>query len=105
MDMHVEMSYCTFEAFKMLATNYLGGVQDHPLFARVEQLLRVVDIAPADVAECLLLPQPDAPDSHHDGVDTCLGRLIEHLNKKAQEQKHKAAAKRPRRHRSSSNNN
>nr|CAB3451693.1 unnamed protein product [Digitaria exilis] len=80
MDMHVEMSYCSFEAFKMLARNYLD-VEAHPLFARVEELLQVVHITPADVAEGLLPSQPNVPGSDL-GVEACLGRLIEELNKK-----------------------
>ncbi|TKW30034.1 hypothetical protein SEVIR_2G007800v4 [Setaria viridis] len=98
MDMHIEMSYCCFEAFKMLASNYLG-VEDHPLFQRVEELLQVVEIIPADVAECLLMDEATGSDR---GVETCLGRLIEELEKKAQEQKGKVgniAAAKPKRQR------
>ncbi|CAN6222149.1 unnamed protein product [Urochloa humidicola] len=76
MDMHVEMSYCCFEAFKTLARNYLG-VEAHPLFQRVEELLQVVEITPADVAECLLWSQADVPGSGARGVETCLGCLID----------------------------
>ncbi|CAO1939280.1 unnamed protein product [Urochloa humidicola] len=90
MDMHIEMSFCCFEAFKMLARNYLG-VAAHPLFQRVEELLQVVEIIPADVAECLL--KAEVPGSDR-GVETCLGRLIDQLEKKAQEEKdNKATAK------------
>ncbi|CAN6209118.1 unnamed protein product [Urochloa humidicola] len=97
MDMHVEMSYCCFETFKALARNYLG-VGAHPLFQRVEELLQVVEIIPADVAECLL--KADVPaDSDRDGVETCLGRLIDELEKKAQEEKHNKAAAKPKRQR------
>ncbi|CAL5077528.1 unnamed protein product [Urochloa decumbens] len=61
MDMHIEMSYCCFEAFKTLARNYLD-VEAHPLFQRVEELLQVVEIIPADVAECLLKAEVPGSD-------------------------------------------
>ncbi|CAO2145280.1 unnamed protein product [Urochloa humidicola] len=83
MDMHIEMSYCCFEAFETLARNYLG-VGAHPLFQRVKELLQVVEITPADVCECLLWSQADVPGSDR-GVETCLVRLIDKLlEKKAQ---------------------
>ncbi|CAL5091106.1 unnamed protein product [Urochloa decumbens] len=97
MDVHIEMSYCCFEAFKTLARNYLG-IGGHPLFQRVEELLQVVEIIPADVAECLL--KADAPtDSDRGGVETCLGRLIDELEKKAREEKDNKAAAKPKRQR------
>ncbi|XP_059661428.1 AAA-ATPase At3g50940-like [Cornus florida] len=49
MDMHVEMSYCTFSAFKQLALNYLG-LCHHQLFDQIEGLLREVKVTPAEVA-------------------------------------------------------
>jgi chaperone BCS1 len=76
MDMHIEMSYCEFEAFKTLAKNYLG-VDEHPLFDTIEELLQVVDITPADVAECLM-----ASDRTDRDADACLQRLIDELNAK-----------------------
>ncbi|KAG7559117.1 hypothetical protein ISN45_Aa05g007260 [Arabidopsis thaliana x Arabidopsis arenosa] len=53
MDMHIELSYCTFEAFKILAKNYLD-IDSHPLFKTIESLLKDTEIAPADVAENLM---------------------------------------------------
>uniref|UniRef100_A0A0E0BSK2 AAA+ ATPase domain-containing protein n=1 Tax=Oryza glumipatula TaxID=40148 RepID=A0A0E0BSK2_9ORYZ len=53
MDMHIEMSYCRFEAFKMLANNYLG-VTEHPLFAEIQQLLETTNTTPAEVAHNLM---------------------------------------------------
>ncbi|XP_066359626.1 uncharacterized protein [Miscanthus floridulus] len=87
MDMHIEMSYCCFEAFQTLAMNYLG-VGEHPLFHRVEELLQVVEITPADVAECFLRSRTDFAGSDR-GVEmeTCIGRLIDELEKKAAEPK------------------
>ncbi|EMS67182.1 hypothetical protein TRIUR3_10203 [Triticum urartu] len=54
MDMHVHMGYCGFVAFRELAANY-HGIQDHPLYPEVEALLREVEVAPAEVAERLLM--------------------------------------------------
>ncbi|KAL6591814.1 hypothetical protein ACP70R_049677 [Stipagrostis hirtigluma subsp. patula] len=53
MDMHIEMSYCGFEAFRTLANDYLD-VDEHRLFGAIEEQLQEVDITPADVAECLM---------------------------------------------------
>ncbi|CAI0399136.1 unnamed protein product [Linum tenue] len=74
MDKHIELSYCSFEAFKVLARNYLKLDEeegdDHPMFATVERLMKEMKITPADVAENLM------PKSPLDDADTCLSRLI-----------------------------
>ncbi|KAJ7974468.1 AAA-ATPase [Quillaja saponaria] len=49
MDKHVEFSYCNFEAFKVLAKNYLK-LESHPLFATICELLVETKMTPADVA-------------------------------------------------------
>uniref|UniRef100_A0A0D9XZB2 AAA+ ATPase domain-containing protein n=1 Tax=Leersia perrieri TaxID=77586 RepID=A0A0D9XZB2_9ORYZ len=72
MDMHIEMSYCCFEAFKVLAKNYLG-VEQHELFGEIRHLLEEVNISPADVAENLM------PRSKRKDVDVCLERLVKAL--------------------------
>ena len=38
MDKHIEMSYCLFEGFKVLAKNYLDIVE-HGLFGDIQRLL------------------------------------------------------------------
>ncbi|XP_047080259.1 AAA-ATPase At3g28610-like [Lolium rigidum] len=81
MDMHVEMSYCQFEAFKTLAKNYLG-VDAHPLFDTIKELLQTVQITPADVAECLM-----ASKRNTGNVDSCISRLIDELRKKIRKNK------------------
>ncbi|KAF7038531.1 hypothetical protein CFC21_048701 [Triticum aestivum] len=88
MDMHIEMSYCGFEAFKTLANNYLE-VEAHPLFGAVEELLRAVEMTPADVAECLMPSKRSARDA-----DACLARLIDQLKerKAAEEDKESKTA-------------
>ncbi|XP_044467324.1 AAA-ATPase At3g28580-like isoform X1 [Mangifera indica] len=72
MDKHIEMSYCGFEAFKVLAKNYLDIVS-HELFAEVGSQLAETNMTPADVAENLM------PKSDDDDTETCLKNLIEAL--------------------------
>ncbi|KAF5774452.1 putative AAA+ ATPase domain, ATPase, AAA-type, core, AAA-type ATPase domain-containing protein [Helianthus annuus] len=72
MDKHIEMSYCCFETFKVLAKNYLG-VETHELFATIGQMLGETDMTPADVAESLM------PKSDEEDVEICLKKLIKCL--------------------------
>ncbi|XP_062214291.1 AAA-ATPase ASD, mitochondrial-like [Phragmites australis] len=81
MDKHIEMSYCGFEAFKFLAKTYLE-VESHELFGAVGELLREVDMTPADVAENL------TPKNVDDNPDSCLAALVKAL----QEAKEKKAS-------------
>ncbi|XP_050367247.1 AAA-ATPase At5g17760-like [Argentina anserina] len=53
MDMHIHMSYCSYEGFKTLSSNYLA-ISDHPLFEKIESLLKETKITPAQVAEALM---------------------------------------------------
>ncbi|KAI4983311.1 hypothetical protein ZWY2020_023803 [Hordeum vulgare] len=76
MDMHIEMSYCCFESFKVLANNYLGVVE-HDLFSEIGQLLGEVKMPAAEVAENLM------PRSKKKDVDACLGKLVLALKEKA----------------------
>ncbi|EOA25826.1 hypothetical protein CARUB_v10019198mg [Capsella rubella] len=84
MDKHIEMSYCCFEAFKVLAKNYLD-VEESELFDEIKRLLEVEEIkmTPADVGENLL------PKSEKEGAETCLMRLIEALKEEKEEAKRK----------------
>ena len=59
MDKHIEMSYCRYEAFQLLARNYLdtnilNESQFFHLFGEIQKLLAEVDMSPADVAEHLM---------------------------------------------------
>ncbi|CAO2200227.1 unnamed protein product [Urochloa humidicola] len=70
MDKHIEMSYCRYEAFKVLANNYLQ-IEEHQffeLFGEIQQLLEKVDMSPADVTEHLLAKKKD--------TDACLQGLV-----------------------------
>ncbi|XWS33796.1 hypothetical protein CRYUN_Cryun22dG0113500 [Craigia yunnanensis] len=54
MDMHINMSYCTTQAFRILASNYLGIKGEHWLFRDIEELLESTKVTPAQVAEELM---------------------------------------------------
>ncbi|XP_058073833.1 AAA-ATPase ASD, mitochondrial-like [Magnolia sinica] len=53
MDKHIELSYCSFNGFKVLAKNYLD-LDSHPLFDDIHRLMEEAKITPADVAENLM---------------------------------------------------
>ncbi|PIA55825.1 hypothetical protein AQUCO_00700266v1, partial [Aquilegia coerulea] len=53
MDMHINLGFCTSGGFKSLAHNYLG-VEYHPLFEDIENLIENVEVTPAEVAEKLM---------------------------------------------------
>ncbi|CAL5089063.1 unnamed protein product [Urochloa decumbens] len=80
MDMHIEMSYCGFEAFQTLAKNYLD-IDEHELFGAVEEILKEVKLTPADVAECLMT----AKRAGSGEPSPCLEILIDELKKRAEE--------------------
>lgn len=59
MDVHLHMSYCTFNGFKTLALNYLR-LQEHPLFGEIKELIERVQATPAQVAgELMKSEDPD----------------------------------------------
>ncbi|CAD5324413.1 unnamed protein product [Arabidopsis thaliana] len=80
MEMHIELSYCTFEAFKILAKNYLD-LDSHPLFSKIESLMKETNIAPADVAENLMKKNRETD------ADGSLNDLIESLERKKEVQR------------------
>lgn len=84
MDMHIELSYCCFDAFKVLAHNYLD-LDSHSLFDTIERLLGETKTTPADVAENLM------PKSAEIDVEACLESLIQAMEETKEEDKLKAA--------------
>jgi AAA+ superfamily predicted ATPase len=88
MDKHIELSYCTFEAFKVLAKNYLN-LEMHPMFDTIQSLIGETKITPADVAEKLM------PKSSREDAEKCLSNLIQALEEAKEEaaKKEKAAKK------------
>ncbi|KAF3437107.1 hypothetical protein FNV43_RR19860 [Rhamnella rubrinervis] len=86
MDMHIELSYCGFEGFKVLAMNYLE-IETHQMFDTIERLIGEVKITPADVAENLM------PKTLLDDPDKRLSNLIGALEKAKEKALEKAKAK------------
>ncbi|XP_040868761.1 AAA-ATPase ASD, mitochondrial isoform X3 [Glycine max] len=72
MDKHIELSYCGYEAFKLLARNYLN-IESHNLFGRICELLKETKITPAEVAEHLM------PKNAFRDADLYLKSLIQAL--------------------------
>ncbi|GJN11603.1 hypothetical protein PR202_ga29804 [Eleusine coracana subsp. coracana] len=72
MDMHVYMGYCCWEAFNTLAWNYFL-IDDHLMFQEIQELLRQVEVTPAEVSEMLL---------RSEDVDVALRVLAEFLQEK-----------------------
>lgn len=72
MDMYIELSYYRFEAFKMLAKNYLR-LDDHWSFSDKQRLIKEVEITLADIVELLMLWS-----CHGDAAEanTCLDVLV-----------------------------
>ena len=54
MDVHVHMSYCSMDGFKVLASNFLNIESDHQIYREIEGLLKKVEVTPAEIAEELL---------------------------------------------------
>ncbi|OVA13028.1 AAA+ ATPase domain [Macleaya cordata] len=50
MDKHINLSYCDVESFKILVKNYLK-IEEHEIMKEVEEMLGLVKMTPADVAE------------------------------------------------------
>ena len=83
MDVHVHMSYCTMDGFKLLASNYLNIEGDHQVYREIEGLLKNVKVTPAEIAEELLILKKD-------DLDVVLRGVVEFLEQKVRE-KEKAA--------------
>ncbi|KAL2552830.1 Cytochrome [Forsythia ovata] len=75
MDVHINMSYCTPCGFKLLAANY-QNIKDHFLFEEIENLIKIVKVTPAEVAEQLL---------KSNDADSALKGLIEFIHSKQKE--------------------
>ncbi|XP_062104769.1 AAA-ATPase ASD, mitochondrial-like [Humulus lupulus] len=84
MDKHIELSYCGFEAFKLLAKIYLDVESHDDLFPTIERLLGETDMTPADVTENLIAYSED------EDADKCLKNLVEALEKAKEEAEEEA---------------
>uniref|UniRef100_A0A803MNK2 Uncharacterized protein n=1 Tax=Chenopodium quinoa TaxID=63459 RepID=A0A803MNK2_CHEQI len=72
MDVHIHMSYLTFGGFKILSSNYLN-ISSHALFAQIEELLKEVQVTPAEAAQELM---------KSDDIDEVLQGFVQLLLKK-----------------------
>eukprot|EP00250_Pteridium_aquilinum_P003947 c14207_g2_i1 orf=1-1317(+) len=81
MDMHILMSYCTFAAFKILALNYLG-IEEHPLYEKVEAAMEHAQMTPAEVSEILI--------RNRDKVNAAIEEVLSELNSVANSASSKA---------------
>jgi chaperone BCS1 len=84
MDKHIELTYCDFEGFKVLAKNYLN-LDSHHLFDTIRCLLEEINMTHAEVAE-KLMPKTVTED----GETTCLKSLIQVLKTAKEETRIKA---------------
>lgn len=66
MDVHINMSYCTPCGFKLLAKNYLGITDHHPLALKAEEMIALSNVTPAEIGEQLL--KSDDPDLALEGL-------------------------------------
>ncbi|XVE82570.1 hypothetical protein DITRI_Ditri16bG0016200 [Diplodiscus trichospermus] len=71
--MHIHISYCNPQGFKLLASNYLGIHGYHCLFDEIEGLLKNTEVTPAQVAEELMKSED---------ADIALEGLVKLLNRK-----------------------
>ncbi|KAF5736007.1 hypothetical protein HS088_TW14G00139 [Tripterygium wilfordii] len=73
MDMHINLSYCTVQGFRILASNYLDIHGEHHLLEEIEGLIQNTDITPAEVAEEMM---------RTDDADLALEGLVKFLKRK-----------------------
>jgi len=76
MDMHIHMSYCTIQGFRLLASNYLGINNHNELFSQIEGLMKTIEVTPAEVAEELMKSED---------ADFALSGLVNLLKRKRME--------------------
>ncbi|KAF2290791.1 hypothetical protein GH714_015476 [Hevea brasiliensis] len=76
MDMHIHMSYCTTQGFRVLALNYLG-IHDHKLYQEIDGLVESTKVTPASLAEELM---------KSDDADVALGEVVNFLKRKKREE-------------------
>ncbi|GKV29595.1 hypothetical protein SLEP1_g38504 [Rubroshorea leprosula] len=76
MDMHINLSYCKVDGFRILASNYLDiNNRDHPLFGEIESLIESTEVTLVEVARELMTSE-DA-----DLALRGLAKLIKHKSK------------------------
>lgn len=77
MDVHINMPYCTPQAFSILASNYLDiRDKNHYLYDEIEGLMESTNVTPAEVAEELMASE---------NADVALEGLVNFLKRKHSE--------------------
>lgn len=77
MDVHINMPYCTPQAFSILASNYLDiRDKNHYLYEEIEGLMESTNVTPAEVAEELMASE---------NADVALKGLVNFLKRKHSE--------------------
>ncbi|CAI9108277.1 OLC1v1007846C1 [Oldenlandia corymbosa var. corymbosa] len=89
MDMHISMSYITTEGFRTLASNYLNINNTHWRFWEIEQMIRSMNVTPAEVAEQLM--RSDDPDVSLKGLSQFLNLKRERMEEGGDEDAPKEA--------------
>lgn len=74
MDKHIYLGHCKFQAFRILAKNYLD-IDDHELMKEVEEVLPTAEMTPADIAEIFM--------SCNDDVELGMRNALEEMKKRA----------------------
>ncbi|XP_065851138.1 AAA-ATPase At2g18193-like [Euphorbia lathyris] len=72
MDMHIHMSYCSREGYRVLVSNYLE-IKEHPLFKEIDEVIESVEATPASLAEEMM---------KSDDPDIALAQVLKFLNQK-----------------------
>ncbi|XP_062076262.1 uncharacterized protein LOC133780928 [Humulus lupulus] len=91
MDMHINMSYCTRDGFRTLASNYLGiHGNGHRLCSEIEDLMANTEVTPAEVAE-ELMKSDDADVALQELVNFLKRKKIEIVEKKKKEEEEEEA--------------
>lgn len=85
MDLHIHMSYCTPEGFKVLALNYLGINEEYNHFREIKNLIEKVEVTPAEIAEELM--RSEDVDVALEGVANFLKRKRTQLDNELKEEK------------------
>ncbi|MCL7025866.1 hypothetical protein MKW94_009258 [Papaver nudicaule] len=89
MDKHILLSYCNMESFKVLAKNYLK-IEEHELMKEVEEMLSLLEITPADIAECLMSYDEDPDMGMRNVVQELKKRLHSKMNDNKEKEKKKS---------------
>ncbi|KAK8587079.1 hypothetical protein V6N13_086085 [Hibiscus sabdariffa] len=95
MDVHIYMGYCTPAGFRKLAASYLG-IKDHELFGCIDDLIKSIQVTPAEVAQQLMMIS-DEPRLALEGLIEFLNSKNKDTEEAAVEEKMKSSKERKKR--------